>query len=82
MHSYNNRAYRKVFLKKNRKKVVKIFAGFKNVPYLCTRKTVITIAPQNTGVVVQLVRIPACHAGGRGLESRPYRRGERRMSNC
>ena len=26
------------------------------------------------GVVVQLVRIPACHAGGREFESRPYRR--------
>ena len=30
------------------------------------------------GVVVQLVRIPACHAGGREFESRPYRRKETR----
>ena len=34
------------------------------------------------GAVVQLVRISACHAGGRGFESRPHRRRERRMSKA
>ena len=29
---------------------------------------------RNTGAVVQLVRIHACHAWGRGFESRPHRR--------
>jgi hypothetical protein len=28
---------------------------------------------RTTGVVVQLVRIRACHARGRGFESRPFR---------
>lgn len=29
------------------------------------------------GLVVQLVRMPACHAGGRGFESRPDRNSKR-----
>ena len=61
---------------------------------ICTvEKAVLTLYSQNSGIccgalnqrdgaVVQPVRILACHARGRGFESRPHRRGERRMSNC
>ena len=35
---------------------------------------------ENIGLVVQLVRIPACHAGGREFESRPDRKGSLKNS--
>lgn len=39
------------------------------------RKFVIPLPTQNSnGLVVQLVRIHACHAWGRGFESRPDRK--------
>ena len=34
---------------------------------------------QLSGAVVQLVRIPACHAVGREFESRPHRKKESQM---
>ena len=43
-----------------------------------------TFAPafekKTTGAVVQLVRIPACHAVGREFESRPHRQGRKPSS--
>ena len=48
------------------KKIAKKFGHVKKKQYAFEKKT--------TGAVVQLVRIPACHAVGREFESRPHRR--------
>ena len=48
------------------------FCQFKKKQYLCTRFR--KGSTNNPGAVVQLVRISACHAGGRGFESRPHRK--------
>ena len=36
---------------------------------------------EQIGAVVQLVRISACHAGGRGFESRPHRKKRQVLLN-
>ena len=53
--------------------------------YLVNSKKSSTFAPafekETTGAVVQLVRIPACHAVGREFESRPHRSRLREHAN-
>ena len=52
----------------------KLFGHFKKKQYLCTRFR--KGSKHRIGAVVQLVRIHACHAWGRGFESRPHRKKE------
>ena len=51
-------------------KISPIFATHLKQITICEKKN----APY-FGLVVQLVRMPACHAGGREFESRPDRKG-------
>ena len=44
-------------------------------------KKTVNFAPRlNNGAVVQLVRITACHAVGRGFESRPHRKRKQKAT--
>ena len=64
-------------MKKSFNFLCKTFGSFGKTSYLCTRKPK---GATNFGAVVQLVRILACHARGRGFEPRPHRkRGESAM---
>jgi hypothetical protein len=47
-----------------------IFCYFEKYSYLCTRKQTKAVM---LGALVQLVRMPACHAGGHESESRTHR---------
>ncbi len=49
------------------------YCSNENLPYLCTAFEN-NARQKNFGSVVQLVRMPPCHGGGRGFESRPYRK--------
>ncbi len=54
---------------RSRKFLQKIFAENKNLHIFASASDEAT----SIGAVVQLVRMPACHAGGRGFESLPHR---------
>ena len=60
----------KSFCKKNEEK----FACVKIISYLCTAFQRKGLKKINFGVLVQLVRIHACHAWGHGFESRTHRK--------
>ena len=59
-------------IEKGLTKTAKNFADEKNRCIFASASDEATIV----GAVVQLVRMPACHAGGRGFESLPHRKQE------
>ena len=54
---------------------MKAIAGFKKISTFATAIGRDAIK-RNSGALVQLVRIHACHAWGHGFESRTHRKGE------
>ena len=49
------------------------YCRFQKNIYLCIRNRERCDLKRNFGALVQLVRIPACHAGGHEFESRTHR---------
>ena len=72
---WRNSSLRATVLWSNKAKNCSTVRFFKKKSWLSYQVFVICLAfpVGNFGAVVQLVRIPACHAGGRGFESRPFR---------
>ena len=59
---------KRMFFRKKQECAKKLNILFDKQNYICRLKSF-----KSSGVVVQLVRTPACHAGGREFESRPSR---------
>ena len=72
-----------MILQKKQKKIAKNFIIQKNIHTFATANETRGFPRQEQtpyGVLVQLVRMPACHAGGHGFESRTHRQGNKTNS--
>ena len=66
------------------KKVFQSIANSKKAPIFASHLRESATRKQKNGSVVQLVRIHACHAWGRGFESRPdrFRKKQNKVKLC
>lgn len=59
----------------------KVWQGTVNPPRKLTNGSIPLVSTKEPGLVAQLVRVLACHAKGRGFESRPVRQNLGRVSS-